>query len=226
MQGIYLARDVVSYLFHLRASSIIHTILPNLLSATYPLSPATCPTSRHACASPCCRHWRRQTRRGQGALARSTLTLCVRSITARSRTFPPTLFSGNGQQGAKSCVLSQRTMRWGDSRPSGVTLAYFLLLPCSLAPAAHQEGGHHRQVRCPVWCLAAQAGEEDGGESALEVHMRFLRKGQCQAFGRGHLEVLQLQEGCGGRRVHSRDGAGGAGTCLMGGHTSVSPFPL
>jgi hypothetical protein len=51
-----------------------------------------------------------------------------------------------------------------------------------------------RQVRHSVWRLHQEEHQEDGGEPALQVQLRFLWEGQRQAPGDGHLEVRLVPE--------------------------------
>ena len=121
---------------------------------------------------------------------------------------------------AKGTFLASQTLR---SSPANPSLLVLDLSPC----AAHQEGRNHRQVRCALRCLAAEAGQEDGGEPAQQVHVRLLRQGQRQALGGRHLGLRRVQEDGGRRRVHSVDGTGGAGSVyhpsLARRHRPVSP---
>merc|ERR1711998_211354 len=59
---------------------------------------------------------------------------------------------------------------------------------------AHEEGWDCGKERHPVWCLAEEADQEDGGHSARQVRVRLLRREHRQAPGRRHLALPGLRE--------------------------------
>lgn len=59
---------------------------------------------------------------------------------------------------------------------------------------AHEEGGHCRQVRDAVWCVAAEADQEDRGQPALQVLLQLLREVCDEAPGCWHLALPRLQQ--------------------------------
>ena len=65
---------------------------------------------------------------------------------------------------------------------------------------AYQEGRDHRQVRHPVRCFPEEDRQEDGGLSALQVHLQLLRKGGHEEEGCRYLEVSFMNSNF---RLHS-----------------------
>lgn len=78
---------------------------------------------------------------------------------------------------ARSRELRVRRLAAKGARCAAAVLSPALPQIRSSHEQAHQEGGDHRQVRHPVWCLAAQDREEDGGVAALQVLLQLLRQG-------------------------------------------------
>jgi hypothetical protein len=68
---------------------------------------------------------------------------------------------------------------------------------------AHKEGRHLWEVRNALWCFPSQDDQEDRSFTEEEVPLSILREDGGPAIRRWDLDLSEVPEGDGGRRLHT-----------------------